>query len=1039
MGYEADKVVVELIANTNGFDGNIKTTATAFDTSMSKIEASAGKAEAAHGKFTKSVGQSRAGMLEFQHVLRGSVDQFASGAPLTQIFAQHIASVGQAATLSGGALGKFGSIMAGPVGLAATAAIAIIATLISKHHEESNSVESLIAKLKEHAEKTANSEEADRLWSQTLDGLIERHRKLNEELSKRLEVQPLVDQANLRQQEADLTFQTQKLETERKRLADLQKDLASAQTAPVSGGSVPGAAAAANDARVAAIQKQIEASKATIGKLEQDLTRLQSGITNSQIIVGQTEGKAFADLTAKAKLFGDTYTGVLTQILQDNPILAAMSKNIQGAADSLVKAASDAAAAGVDFSASTNQVSALDRKLNLGQISVKSYTAEIAKLTKALKDQTEAAKEAAKINPKDQFKRSVIGAEGTGPNQMGSSAAGFGQFINSTWLNYFNRLFPDKAALSDAAKLGFRNIRSVAEAVIDKATDDYAAVLKDAGQKLTAANLYAVHVLGSKDAKKFFAAAPGAQTSGFLSQSVLAGNPFLKGTVAQASAAIAKRIGDSSSAVSQGAAALVQAQQQEAEREARFIQAKDQAEQDVIEARKALALSAEQIATFETAAVIAAHDRTADQIASAEANGKLLPQEAEELRKINDERAKYRQQLVDQRLRQAQFAQAEQNFQRGRDFQTASYDAEAQLLQSQQGLARTADKRREIEQRLIDLQFAEEKLKNQYIIDWAERVKANKDATDQEKADAALAEQIARMHQGTLDARHDNATAGNQQQNAGPLQSYFNSIPNTAGEIDDALQQVATHGLQNFTDALTDAIVNFHSLGDVGRAVLSGLAADLIKLAIQQVILHTIGQALGTASIAATTAQAAAAGAAWAGPAALASLATLGANAAPAAAALASTTALATLLGAPKAAGGRILGPGSDTSDNILTPMSPGEFAIKARSARSIGYDALEFMNEHGRMPGLTSGGVFPTNASAAHGSGRGGFSQDDIRTLTGIVSEAAKAMPDVSLYASLDPADMLQRALGAPAGHRAMLAYLNNNTSAVKVSLNRP
>src|SRR6185369_10372401 len=94
----------------------------------------------------------------------------------------------------------------------------------------------------------------------------------------------------------------------------------------------------------------------------------------------------------------------------------------------------------------------------------------------------------------------------------------------------------------------------------------------------------------------------------------------------------------------------------------------------------------------------------------------------------------------------------------------------------------------------------------------------------------------------TLPQRQANAEQGNSEQNAGPLQSYFQSIPDTADEINQALESVAAGGLQTFTDALTDAIVNFKSLEDVGLAVLRSITAELVKMAIQQVILHTIGK-----------------------------------------------------------------------------------------------------------------------------------------------------------------------------------------------------
>lgn len=1032
MAFEADRVVVELIAKTDQLDGPVKQSATTFDQSMNKIESSAGRAEKAHSKLTTSVGNNRIAMMEFSHIARGTADQIAAGAAPTQVLAQHMGMLGQAITLAGGTANKFTAFLGGPWGLALTVAIAILGRLILTHKGESDAVGDLVTKLREHAEKTRDSEAADRIWAGTLDGLIERQHRLNEELGKRLIVQAGADKADLERAQNDLAGLQKALADEKKRNGDLKAKLAA--IGPLPGLGSPGFGQGTfglGKVESDILQRDIIQSTTQIATLEKAITDAQQRITRGQITVGEAQGAAIADLSARAKLWADLQLNILRTIEQTHPEIAKSSTAISEAFNELEKAVTEAGSVGVGFDATTHASDALNNQLNRGQITVRTYTTEVLKLAKALQAQADAAKEAAKQDPVKQFKQSVIGAEGTGPNRLGSSAAGFGQFMPKTWLSYFDRLFPDKTDLSDAAKLAYRNIRTVAEAVIDKATDDYKAVLKSAGQQLTAANLYAVHLLGSKDVKKLFAAAPGTQTSQFLSPAVLAGNPFLKGTAESAKAAIAKRIGDSSGAVSQGAVALAQAIEQEKERLRRFVAMREGLEGGVIDARRDLLNSAQDIADVEAQAVAAAHDKYEQNVNALEAEGKLLPDEAKKLREINDERERYRLDLVQKRLRQAQYAQQEEAFQRASSFQQGSADAQAELLHSQEGLVKTARERGEIEQRLINLQFAEERLKNQYVIDWAARVQANKDASDKEKADAALAAQIAEMHQSTLDQRQANATYANGQANASPLQSYFNSIPNTANEINDALENVATHGLQNFTDALTDAIINFHSLGDVGRAVLGGLAADLIKLAIQQVILHTIGHALGAASIAATTAQAAAAGAAWAGPAALASLATLGANAAPAAAALASTSAIAALIGAPKAGGGRIFGPGSDTSDNILTPMSPGEFAIRASAARSLGYDTLEYMNQHGRLP------VNPTNATAASGHS-GGFSSGDLRQLEGIVSRAIDAMPDVSLYASLDPADMLQRALGTPAGHKALLAHLGNNSGAVNAQLRR-
>jgi len=51
------------------------------------------------------------------------------------------------------------------------------------------------------------------------------------------------------------------------------------------------------------------------------------------------------------------------------------------------------------------------------------------------------------------------------------------------------------------------------------------------------------------------------------------------------------------------------------------------------------------------------------------------------------------------------------------------------------------------------------------------------------------------------------------------------------------------------------------------------------------------------------------------------------------------------------AEGGRVEGPGTSTSDSIPARLSDGEFVIKASSAKMIGYDTLDDMNENGRLP----------------------------------------------------------------------------------------
>ena len=50
-------------------------------------------------------------------------------------------------------------------------------------------------------------------------------------------------------------------------------------------------------------------------------------------------------------------------------------------------------------------------------------------------------------------------------------------------------------------------------------------------------------------------------------------------------------------------------------------------------------------------------------------------------------------------------------------------------------------------------------------------------------------------------------------------------------------------------------------------------------------------------------------------------------------------------MGEGKAQGGLITGPGTSTSDNILTPSSPGEFVVNAKATQAYGSDMLNKIN----------------------------------------------------------------------------------------------
>ena len=149
-------------------------------------------------------------------------------------------------------------------------------------------------------------------------------------------------------------------------------------------------------------------------------------------------------------------------------------------------------------------------------------------------------------------------------------------------------------------------------------------------------------------------------------------------------------------------------------------------------------------------------------------------------------------------------------------------EIQAQALQDAESLAKTQKDRRAIELRLLDLAEQKERLELQAIID-------SKTAAETDK-------QIARAKLDALDQQHGLKVQQIEQQTAGPLEDYFSKLPSTVNQVDEAMQNLAVHGLQNVVDGLTAAITGTESWGEAVKNVLASIAADFIKLQLESAL-----------------------------------------------------------------------------------------------------------------------------------------------------------------------------------------------------------
>lgn len=743
-----------------------------------------------YGNVAGASTRTRAGFTQLSFQIGDISQGLALGTKASTIFAQQSGQVIQSLQIMGGQGSAFLRFLGGPWGIALSTAAVVLTPFIGKLFDARDEIGKLVDKMREQAKQAALNEQADAAWKRTIEGLTDAIRNRRKEQEKQLQTDIQAEQESLKQARGELATAKTKQQQVAQQLRDALAKLATAKEAPV---GFDEEAERSRDIAIERASDKVRKLTAQLATLNKDVADAEANIRGAQATISERAVDARIDQVAAAT---DDYTKTLG--------------DLRGA-------------------------------LQAGSISQKEFEDRLEAAKRKLEAVKEAAKEAGKETAKAAvaaFKSSVIGAEGTGPNRLGSSASGFGQFMPRTWLSYFNRLFPDKSDLSDAAKLAFRDVRSVATAVIDKATDDYVKVLKAAGAGITAANLYTVHLLGAKDARKLLSAAAGADTSSFLSAQVLKGNPFLRGSAGGARAAIAKRIGDSSGPVSAATAAIDKELEDQKKRELiqenDFAAAKDRLNKQILQAQGVLAKGIEAQAAKAIAEALEDERRQDAAIDADLAEGKY-GDATSELAKGRAEQLK----VLNHSLALEQIANA--NIEKKRALDEAAFrlrdeqmSLEIEALRDLDKNATTAKDHRQAQLDILDAVYAQKAFELDHERQLAERNGASDDeiAAIQAKIDA-LAGQKERDRVGVR-----NGTRG-------PLDEWAASVPQTADEINEALQRIQVEGLEGLTDALTDLITGTKSLKEAFREMAASIIADTIRMIIKMLIFRAISSAFG--------------------------------------------------------------------------------------------------------------------------------------------------------------------------------------------------
>jgi hypothetical protein len=159
-----------------------------------------------------------------------------------------------------------------------------------------------------------------------------------------------------------------------------------------------------------------------------------------------------------------------------------------------------------------------------------------------------------------------------------------------------------------------------------------------------------------------------------------------------------------------------------------------------------------------------------------------------------------------------------------------AYRNDLDILQSQASLAKSSKDRRDAALRIVDKEYALEKIQLEAITHSETASKAEKD--------------IAEARLKILDTLRGNAVQAAKDQTAGPLEQYLKNIPNTAGEVNDQLEQIQVEGLDHLQDGLMGVIRGTESVGSAFKNMVGGILDGLMQIALQQAIIKPLGSLL---------------------------------------------------------------------------------------------------------------------------------------------------------------------------------------------------
>lgn len=248
------------------------------------------------------------------------------------------------------------------------------------------------------------------------------------------------------------------------------------------------------------------------------------------------------------------------------------------------------------------------------------------------------------------------------------------------------------------------------------------------------------------------------------------------------------------------------------------------------------------------------------------------------------------------------------------------------------------------------------------------------------------------------------------------------AVLNLGQSIVNSMAQVAS---RNLASMAMEGMTNLFSTGADTAAKTASDTAGASMYATSITTSSTAGAAMyGAAFTAGTTALATALTTSFAAGATTLAAAIVGASAAGGVA-KAGTEGIfkAGLAGLGFAEGGHVIGPGTKTSDSIMTRLSNGEYVIRAAAVDQFGVGFFDALN-NGMMPAFSDGGLVSAPSFTQYSAPSLPSSVTEPRESTG----SASAAPVLQQHLVFDANEALSAAMNTPAGERTLMTFITAN-----------